>query len=33
LRDELDELIERRRDEMNKILDDYGVPRVAETVR
>ena len=33
LRDELNRLIDRRREEIQKILEEYGVPRVAEAGR
>jgi hypothetical protein len=32
LRDELNRLLDRRRQQMQKILEEFGVPRVAETV-
>jgi hypothetical protein len=33
LRDELNQVIERRRGEIQKILDDYGVPQIVQAVR
>jgi mxaJ protein len=33
LRDELNRLLDRRREEINKILEEYRVPQVAEAAR